>query len=152
MRWICSDWNQLGPSIVTATFINHPIMFRVDKCNVKTFQWFHAKRLYLHLLQDLVTTVLCSVSLCFVAPFHVIIMPIYDVLSDWLFGVLLHFQQFSVISQRFLCNFLVWSDLNPFPHTDALWRLFSRQLIKTLWQKGKIDHKEQFISQFATMF
>ena len=40
--------------------------------------------------------------------------------------------------------------LNPFPHTDAFWRLCSRRLLKTMWLKKKL--LKQAISPFAAMF
>ena len=39
---------------------------------------------------------------------------------------------------------------NPFPHVDAFWRICSRRLLKTLWQKEKL--LKWAISPFALMF
>ena len=46
-----------------------------------------------------------------------------------------------VITIRFEQVSSTGSSINPFPHTNTFWRIWSRQLLKSLWQKKK----EQFL-------
>ena len=57
-------------------------------------------------------------------------MPIYTILSHNA-ETLSHIQRFC---SRKIRKYL----LNPFPHPDAFWRLCSRRLSKTFWQKEKL--------------
>ena len=41
---------------------------------------------------------------------------------------------------------------NPFPHTDAFWSLYSRRLLKTVWQKEKLPLMSNFSIWFSTLF
>ena len=65
------------------------------------------------------------------------------------------FQYFWLDDFKYVCCIFVvcWEVIiNPFPHIDAFWRLCSRQLLKTLWQKKKLLKTSSFWTQCFQLY
>ena len=65
-------------------------------------------------------------------------------LHIYIFCISHRYLQKSSLQQIWLCaGSLIYNlipMINPFPHTDTFWRLWSRQLLKTLWPIIEIFH------------